>query len=122
LSECHVRLAVAPLPVVAHRALGVADPGAVVDQNRRANGVELGVDECIDEVARHTGGRLGEVMQSEGVSGHRERLPSYQPLAARANLKGRRQRGCGPFAFCRAGRDYSPGKLGRGLLDSHTFL
>jgi hypothetical protein len=29
LGERHVGLAVAPLPVVAHRALGVADPGAV---------------------------------------------------------------------------------------------
>ena len=66
LRERHVRLAVAPLPVAAHRAAGVADPGAVVDEHRRADRVELRADEGVDEVARDAGGRLGEVLQPEG--------------------------------------------------------
>ena len=70
LRERHVRLAVAPLPVAAHRAVRVADPGAVVDEHRRADGVELRADEGIDEVARDARGRLREVLQPEGVGGH----------------------------------------------------
>ncbi len=72
--ERHVGLAVAPLPVVAHRAAGVADPGAVIDEHGRADGVELRADEGIDEVARDTSGRFGEVVQSERRGGHQGNL------------------------------------------------
>jgi hypothetical protein len=70
LRERHVGLAVAPLPVVAHRALGVADPGAVIDEHGRANRVHPGVDEGIDEVPGDPRRGLGEVLQPEGVGRH----------------------------------------------------
>ncbi len=82
LIERHVRLAIAPFPVVAHRALGVGGAGAVVDQNCGTKRMQLGVDEGIDEVARDACRSLGEVVQSEAVGCHQEQLPSYQPQRA----------------------------------------
>ena len=61
LRQRHVRLAVAELPVVAHLALGVADPGAVIDEDRRADRVKPRADEGIDEVAGDARCRFGEV-------------------------------------------------------------
>ena len=95
LGERHVRLAIAPLPVVAHRALGVADPGAVVDEHRRPDRVELGADEGIDEVARDTRRGFREVMQPEACwwpSG--DGFHGISRAEVRANLKDRRQRIC----------------------------
>ena len=79
LGERHVGLAIAPLPVVAHRALGVADPGAVVDEHRRPDRVELRADEGIDEVAGDAGGGLCEVLQPEGDVDIRSSRPVVVP-------------------------------------------
>ncbi len=70
LRQRQVGLPVAELPVVAHLALGVADPRAVVDEHRRPDRVQLRVDEGVHQVARDAAGRLGEVLQPEGISGH----------------------------------------------------
>src|SRR5438034_488405 len=50
LVERHVRLAVAVLPVVAHLAAGIADPRAVIDEDRRTNGMDRRRDERIGQI------------------------------------------------------------------------
>src|SRR5437762_1391302 len=68
LLERHVRLAIAVLPVAAHLASGVADPGAVVDEDGGADGTDLRCDERLHEIAWHAGGRAREVAEPESAS------------------------------------------------------
>ena len=65
LLERHVRLAIAPLPVAAHRAARIADPGAVIDEDGRPNGVNLRADERIDQIAGHACRGSSEVSAGE---------------------------------------------------------
>ena len=127
LRERHVRLAVAPLPVVAHRAAGVADPGAVVDEDGRPDRVQLGADERVDEVARHAGGCFREVLQAEGVGGHAGALTSVSRTTGQGNRKGQKQQGLSQACVRSAGttggrRDWRsaswPLRARRGQLDA----
>ena len=70
LRERHVRLAIAVLPVVAHLALGVADPGAVVDEHGRPDRLELRRDERLGEVAGHARRGARQVSKPESTCGH----------------------------------------------------
>jgi hypothetical protein len=70
LRKRHVALAFAMLPVVAHLALRVADPRAVVDEHRRPNRLQLGDDERIGQVARHAGRGLAQIAQGESAFRH----------------------------------------------------
>src|SRR5688500_1484042 len=70
LRERHVRLAIAELPVAAHRALGIADPGAVVDEDGRADWMKLRADEGVDEIAGDTRSGFREVVQPERIGCH----------------------------------------------------
>src|SRR6266496_2014975 len=51
LRQRHVGFSIAMLPVVAHLALGVAHPGAVVDEHGGADGRQLRDDKRVGEVA-----------------------------------------------------------------------
>ncbi len=70
LRERHVRLAIAVLPVVAHLAVGVAHPGAVVDEHGRPDRLELRHHQRVGEVARHAGGSPREIAERESAFGH----------------------------------------------------
>ena len=70
LGERHVRLAIAVLPVVAHLAAGVADPGAVVDEHGRPDRLEPRHHQRVGEIARHARRRAGHIPQRKAVFGH----------------------------------------------------
>ena len=95
LLEGHVRLAVAPFPVVAHRAARIADPGAVVDEHRWTDRVELRADERVDEVPRDARCRFCEVLQAEGVGGHSGCPPSLPRRAVNVRWQMGNGRCCG---------------------------
>ena len=80
LLERHVALAIASLPVVAHLAARIADEGAVIDQHRRADGLDLRHDERVREIARHARGGAGQIVQAEGVDGHNGARPKSRVL------------------------------------------
>ena len=80
LVERHVALAVAALPVVAHLAARIADEGAVVDEHRRADRLDLRHDERVRQIARHARGGAGQIVQAEGVNGHNGARPKSRVL------------------------------------------
>src|SRR5262249_22806701 len=95
LGQRHVGLAIAVLPVVAHLALGAADPGAVVDQDRRPDRRQFRDDQSVGEIARHAGRGMGQIPKCERVFGHEWRSPNgrrpslivpQSPSRARARL------------------------------------
>src|SRR6185436_13721137 len=69
----HVFLAVAALPVVAHGAAGIADEGAVVDEDRRPDGLQLRHDQRVGQVAGDASRGAGEILKPEFVSRHSSR-------------------------------------------------
>ena len=60
--ERHVGLAVAPLPVAAHLAAGVADERAMEDEDGRMDGVQAR-DVAVEEVAGRAERSLRKVLQ-----------------------------------------------------------
>ena len=88
LGQRHVLLAVAALPVAAHRAAGVTDERAVEDEDRRPDRPELR-DRRLGQIARHADRGLGQVSKREGLLG--QRLILSQPVATAKHKNGRPQ-------------------------------
>ncbi len=68
---------VAALPIAAHLAPGIADEGAVEDENGGANGPEAG-DVGVDDIPGGTDGRLQDVLRRVGL---RHELVDFTPVS-----------------------------------------